>query len=76
MTARYLLTVTDEEARHLEKWLGGTLVIGPAHLQREGAACFVAGLDAITDEEYEAFARQRDSSGYYERTRKDRRETR
>jgi hypothetical protein len=49
--ASYLLTVTDAEAAHLEKWLGGVLVIGPAHLQRHGAAAFVASLDAVTEEE-------------------------
>jgi hypothetical protein len=63
MSARYLLTITDEDAARLEKWLGGALIIGPAHLQREGAACFVAGLDAITEVEAELIARRLSAFG-------------
>jgi hypothetical protein len=46
--ATYLLTVTDENARQLERWLGGMLHIGPAHPAR---GVPVAGLDALTEEE-------------------------
>lgn len=51
MMPRYLLTVTDENARVLEGWLGYSLRIGP-----NGApdGITVAGLDAVTDEEVSA----------------------
>jgi hypothetical protein len=61
--ARYLLTVTDEEARHLEKWLGSVLIIGPAHLQTMGTACFVLGLNAITEQEAEPIVERLRASG-------------
>jgi hypothetical protein len=63
VTARYLLTITDEDAVRLERWLGSVLIIGPAQLQREGAACFVTGLYPVTDEEYEVIGRRLSSSG-------------
>ena len=30
MIRRYLMAVTDEDAAHLERWLGAPLVLGPA----------------------------------------------
>ena len=59
--ARYLLTVTDDDAARLERWLGFRAVITPASGGSEPVA--VAGLDAITDEEYEFIARRLRSSG-------------
>lgn len=101
MTARYLLTITDESAARLEKWLGGAIQlepmrnqriydpladlrvppddprnsgVGPGYLpdnnraeaERRLAALApvtIAGLDAITDEEYEFIARRLRTSG-------------
>ncbi len=65
MTARYLLTVTDESATYLEAWLEYGLKICP--MGYHPGAVTVAGLDAVTDEEYEFIARRMSSSGYYER---------
>lgn len=74
MTARYLLTVTDETAARLERWLGGKLLISPATpdgLMGDVLAPFmgdvgpaeVAGLDAITDAEYKPIGRRLRTSG-------------
>ena len=60
MTARYLLTITDEDAVRLERWLGGRLSLAPLAV---GRSVTVAGLDAITDEEYEFIGRWLSSSG-------------
>lgn len=59
--ARYLLTVTDADAARLERWLGFRTVITPASGVSEPVT--VAGLDAITDEEYEFIARRLRTSG-------------
>lgn len=61
MTARYLLTMTDRDAGLLERWLGGEIHIGPG--EAPIVAVPVAGLDAITDEEYEVIAGRLRSSG-------------
>lgn len=61
MTARYLLTVTDADAARLERWSGFRTVITPAGGGSEPAV--IAGLDAITDEEYEFIARRLRTSG-------------
>jgi hypothetical protein len=65
-TAHYLLTVTSENAASLERWLGGALKIGPGRPgERNGAdiSVLVAGLDAITGEEYEVIAKRLRTSG-------------
>ena len=60
--ARYLLTVTDSDAARLERWAGGRKVIAPASgIGAEPVT--VAGLDAITGEEYEFIARRLRTSG-------------
>jgi hypothetical protein len=74
MTARYLLTITDEDAVRLERWLGGQLVISPVlpgGLTGEILKPFtgdvepvtVAGLNAITDKEYKVIARRLRTGG-------------
>lgn len=64
MTARYMIKLTDEAAWTLEGWLGGRLQIVPAAdpLGTPGAVS-IAGLDAITDEEYEVIGKRLRSSG-------------
>ena len=47
--ARYLLTVTDDDAARLERWLGFRLVITPATGISHGVP--VVGLAAVTDRE-------------------------
>jgi hypothetical protein len=63
MTARYLLTLTDDAARVLEGWLGGQLWVTPAApprvdpvpggvlLSPQPRHVTIGGLDAITDDE-------------------------
>lgn len=43
---RYLITLTEENARQLERWLGGPLAIGPLFSNR---GVEVASLDAVTE---------------------------
>jgi len=64
---RYLLTVTDDDARLLEGLLGGRLQIIPA-TGPPGApgTVSIAGLDAVTDDEaYGIRARLRDEGPLY-----------
>lgn len=74
MTARYLLTITDEDAARLERWLGGALIIGPVMppgltgqilrpFMGDVEPVTVTGLDAITDAEYKSIARRLRTSG-------------
>jgi hypothetical protein len=75
MTARYLLTLTDEAAALLERWLGGALWVTPATAPRADPVpggvllspaprhVTVAGLDAITDAEYEVIGKRLRASG-------------
>lgn len=59
--AFYLLTVTDADAARLECWLGGGLFLAFAAGAHQPVT--VAGLDAVTDEEYEFIARRLRTSG-------------
>jgi hypothetical protein len=59
--ARYLLTVTDDDAERLERWLGTGMFLAAAVGAHQPVT--VAGLDAITDEEYEVIARRLRTSG-------------
>jgi hypothetical protein len=64
VSARYLLTITSKDAALLERWLGGRLQVIPAPdpLDTPGTVT-VAGLDAVTDDEYEVIARRLRTSG-------------
>lgn len=59
--AFYLLTVTDADAVRLERWLGTGLFLASAAGAHQPVT--VAGLDAITGEEYEFIARRLRTSG-------------
>jgi hypothetical protein len=58
---RYLLTVSDADAARLERWLGFRLIITPGTGVSEPVD--IAGLDAITDEEYQFIGRRLSTSG-------------
>lgn len=59
--ALYLLRVTADDARALERWLGGALRIGPVGLGEPGVP--VTGLDAVTAEECTAITERLATGG-------------
>ena len=65
MTSRYLITLTDRNAELMERWFGHGVHITPSEWLASGVvvAVPVAGLDAITDEEYEHIAQRLRTSG-------------
>jgi len=66
VTARYLLTLSDANAAVLEAMLGGRIEIVPSRgllSEVTGERAVVAGLDGITDGEYEHIAARLRTSG-------------
>jgi hypothetical protein len=58
---RYLISLTQENARRLEAMLGGRIEIVPSQGPLDGVTgerAVVSGLDAITDEEYGPIGRR------------------
>ncbi len=63
---RYLISLTQENARRLEAMIGGRIEIVPSEGPLDGVTgerAVVSGLDAITDEEYGPIGRRLSSGG-------------